>query len=955
MKLLDIRNKSRVTGSPALCQDKIGRIPESQLQELERLHQEQIVRVQRTGRSWSNPQHHIDLQLADGSLPIPDMEATSEPESEHSSVISISDRDIHTDSEHSDGVDVLEADNLKYRIPDTQKAAHDIETPPDTDPASAASTERPPTPPPKDSPLISDPTQGPALPGDGANDLESYFNPSKPSRAGSIYTLSRVSFTSQIAQLTSIRLPESSSLSSSIEAIPTSIAAAHALGGAADQIRLWIKTANKVLNGLDAEDDVEWAAAGGREGLEEVDNAINRFEGVITVYIGAVEQLQTRSDITSVSEADQKLLIDRMEEIVQDWEDIRAVLRAVKQQVEVAMEWEELWNIVLGEIGLETEALSRLVFEMEERRHRSAINETSTEPGNSIDIRVLESIVEEAPKSPDHVGMGSDHPRFNLPSAFPHSSPVNSPITKAVHEESNLLALFARLQPLRASLDFLPMRLSAFTDKAKAVFPSACEELHSRREVLEQRWVKLNTDSESLRRELGEDQWVLAFRNAGRQALKMYESAARSLAKLRASLDEGAYQTDLPTTAKKIESYEAKKMHYAPAIERIIGIIDKGVKDRLTLNGEILRLQADVKRRWAELKKAMKDMDAMLLELSTDKSQQLRDSISTILSTERSVSSSIVDTPGSSPASSVILMSRKGSDQGLSGSRTKGALRRTSSSTPSKVPPSQNRRYSSLPTSINPQKTPVSRSSASDHQASFQDLHNLSPVARYIYSTAPTEYRRRESSTPPASVDSGPSKPRWNASTNLKGNDVGHNFKPLALTTPSPYRRPSSVARSASRNSAIPMSSPLSRDTEPTSPAISTPTSLCSPHTPRNSASRAGHRLSSLQHLSSSSSIPRSSSSLGRVDPNPDLNTDVDMQDSPLVKKTRPPSAMASGRRSSMLPQPSSSSSSSAQGRRTSMLPAPSSSAGRADSRMGKRSVTTTGVPSPNDKPRWRS
>jgi hypothetical protein len=42
----------------------------------------------------------------------------------------------------------------------------------------------------------------------------------------------------------------------------------------------------------------------------------------------------------------------------------------VKEQVELAMEWEELWVVVLGDIGLEMEALSRLVFEMEEKGTR---------------------------------------------------------------------------------------------------------------------------------------------------------------------------------------------------------------------------------------------------------------------------------------------------------------------------------------------------------------------------------------------------------------------------------------------------------------------------------------------------------------------------------------------------------------------------------------------------------
>ena len=68
-------------------------------------------------------------------------------------------------------------------------------------------------------------------------------------------------------------------------------AATKALLGAAEQIRSWISKASEVIGGLDSDDDVEWAAAGGREGYEEVENAITRFESLINVYVGAIEEL----------------------------------------------------------------------------------------------------------------------------------------------------------------------------------------------------------------------------------------------------------------------------------------------------------------------------------------------------------------------------------------------------------------------------------------------------------------------------------------------------------------------------------------------------------------------------------------------------------------------------------------------------------------------------------------
>jgi len=173
------------------------------------------------------------------------------------------------------------------------------------------------------------------------------------------------------------------------------------------------------------------------------------------------------------------------------------------------------------------------------------------------------------------------------------------------------------------------MRLSTFHARAEAIFPTACKELETRRGGLESSWKSLEKDAESLRRELGEDRWVLVFRGAGRQAQKMYESVDRSLTKLKEAVDAGVHLNNPATMGKKIESYEAKKMHYGPAIDRVLSIIEKGVKDRLTVNGEILRLHSDMQHKWEALKCQMHDLDLSLGELQADKrNQQLRDSIS---------------------------------------------------------------------------------------------------------------------------------------------------------------------------------------------------------------------------------------------------------------------------------------------------------------------------------------
>lgn len=769
----------------------------------------------------------------------------------------------------------------------------------------------PPTPPPKD--YLDQNLKSPT-------DVETYFNSFRSSRANSIYSLSRLSFASQLSQLTSLNLPNAGSLSTSISSIPTAPAAAATLSGAAEQIRSWLQKASEVLAGLDAEDDVEWAAAGGREGLEEVDAAIKKFEGLVGIYVTAIENLQERDDISKVPSEELKGVVDQMEETLKEWENVRRLLKGVKGQVELAMEWEELWNVVLGDISLEMENLSRLVFEMEETRHKALLAEPALENGSALDMQELETIVEEAAPSR---GRGARNNRFSLPPAFAASSPILSQGITNAQEDSSLLALFARMQPLRASLDFLPMTLSNFGARANTALPTACEELEVRRKGLEKKWKKLENDAEGLRRELGEDRWVLVFRNVGRQAQKLCESVERSISKLQESIDVGAHHSNPPVLAKKIENYEAKKLHMGPAIERVLGIIENGVNDRLTVNGEILRLHLDTRARWVKIESEMKDIDLALEDLNANKNQQLRDSISSIVSIDRSAMGSAIDTPRSSPASSVVMGPTNGHKSDLSLSNMTGISRRDSVVSSITTRPQQSRRYFSLPpasvvaTQL-PRKTLISKSITSDR----------SPLP----TTLSTPHPKNTSSTPtPGSHPQRPnthpadSRPRWNSSPKVDYTDFRLHPKPITISTPSPgrkssmsFRSPRSGSYSASN---IPLPSPLGRS-EPSS-LVSTPASL---HHPRLSGSHTSFRAHDNRQVSSSPAQPSQASfhnsgyqqnpqssplhtpsSTSRRQSSFVEGSSVSTADGPspcIPKPKRPTTALANGRRLSMLPVP---------------------------------------------------
>ncbi|KAH8815337.1 cortical protein KAR9-domain-containing protein [Xylogone sp. PMI_703] len=894
LKALGFGREHEKSPSPTPSHDHIGRIPEDQIRQLDSIYQanSRDSPVPKRGRAWSGvsgTHGYLTPQVTGGSgvssiidfTPGSFRTADVRPRQRSSSRDSV-DRAMATYADEG-GID-----SHKYILPDHTngngtKASADVKQAHierDTLSPSDRLPSPPPPPPPKDTPPDNSASS------EFSVDAPSYFNPFGLQRTGSIYTLSRVSFASQLAQLTSLQLPDAESLSTKVSAIPTSKAASRALMGAAEQIRSWISKASEVIAGLDSEDDVEWAAAGGREGLEDVDSAITRFEELITVYVSAIEDLQNRADIATVPTDELTEVVTQVESILSEWGKIRSTLRAVKNSVEIAMEWEELWNTVLGDIGNEMDVLARLVFEMEEKRHKSMLAETS---GDGVDITELETIVEETPPQKSRLQAN----RFGMPTTFPLTP--NSPNASAMaQDDSSLLALFARMQPLRASLDFLPMRLSTFHARAEDIFPTACEELEMKREGLEASWKKLEKDAESLRRELGEDRWVLVFRGAGRQAQKMYESVERSLAKVKEAIDSGLHLNNPAAMIKRLESYEAKKTYYGPAIERVLSIIEKGVKDRLTVNGEILRLHSDMQNRWAALKEQMSELDMAVEELQAEKkSQQLRDSISSLVSNDQSTIGSLNDTPGSSPASSVIM-------NGLSGGLD---------STPANGKPRSNSKThlpqpSAMKSAITPSANRLSRKSSSNRLSVYSSTSSGA--------LSPTPSIRNASKTPTGNRLPRPSnlapdgRPRWNSSTNIQGTIIGHNFKPLSLTTPSPHAKtPIPV------HSKLPLRSPVSRDSTNSPAPESTPTKNTKRFSQRDISSPGPY---SRQVLSASlppryrSPNPPSTTSNThrRVSLQPTSSNSGDTGVSPPAPRpARPASSLAgSSRRSSLLPQP---------------------------------------------------
>ncbi|OSD04793.1 hypothetical protein PYCCODRAFT_1433131 [Trametes coccinea BRFM310] len=345
-------------------------------------------------------------------------------------------------------------------------------------------------------------------------------------------------------------------------------------------------------------------------------------------------------------------------------------------------------------------------------------------------------------------------------------------------------------------------------------------------------WESVQKDIQVLREELKEDKWLTVFRTVTEQADGMMSSLEKAVNRcqdflwqvqkrglddsLTASNVSSSGRSDKPLTFETftalVDSYEAKKKHYMPATTKVLSIIDKGVQDRVTKNGECLRRHAECTQRWRNLKERISrtdtDMDSLrrwflqgdsaVSEGGSSQSGQTTMSKNGYLATPPSGGKSKARSPSSNTISRSISPFRKFARKlKAAGSGSKSPSSGKATPVPSKSP-APARVPSSEPT-----RTLRHRSSMFNF---FKDGHPPTPTTperpshKYSQSLTPDSSpaaKKIEAASAPRS-----SRPAWNSSTRVEAEDRGGTIKK------SP-RRPSISGLPRSSSDDIPPVPPL--------------------------------------------------------------------------------------------------------------------------------------------------
>ncbi|CED84746.1 Karyogamy protein, KAR9 [Phaffia rhodozyma] len=240
------------------------------------------------------------------------------------------------------------------------------------------------------------------------------------------------------------------------------------------------------------------------------------------------------------------------------------------------------------------------VYEIEELRHKSASASSSNKHGRSTGSSSVETVLATL--------------AVQLASVTSLLPSIQSRINQISSSSDLNVASSSSLAPLSSSTSLLIRRFAA----------------------LEEDWREVTDSVEKVKEELREDGWLDRFRIAVSQADQMIDSLEKAVSQTNDLIKQvrqlrfpppsdqpnAHHPVDLwkdpPEQAplltismfeQTLKSYEAKKKYYWPSVEKVLSILDKSIRERVTSNGEALRRHTDTQARWKSLTDRMNHVE----------------------------------------------------------------------------------------------------------------------------------------------------------------------------------------------------------------------------------------------------------------------------------------------------------------------------------------------------------
>ncbi|KAJ8103159.1 cortical protein KAR9-domain-containing protein [Lipomyces tetrasporus] len=260
-------------------------------------------------------------------------------------------------------------------------------------------------------------------------------------------------------------------------------------------------------------------------------------------------------------------------------------LRKSREQVDIALEWSELHDSVMSDLESVMEESWTLLAELQHYQRTHDITEVDR-LGNTLDVDALMSSLKQSPQPG-------------------HGKLVNMSDADKI-QNSKLYDLSKKIQPLRVSLDLLDPIIGDLIPRLEIPFPGAHKDLITKRKLLDAKWKKLSFETDTIKRQMGEERWIAMLRECANQARKLMTEFDNVMNNLDGVLANGC---DAGTIQRHKELYEQKSRELIPEILKVLGLFSGAMEDKVTISGDIKREHMHFNNFWNDLDERIRVFD----------------------------------------------------------------------------------------------------------------------------------------------------------------------------------------------------------------------------------------------------------------------------------------------------------------------------------------------------------
>ncbi|KAG0083138.1 hypothetical protein BGZ93_010358 [Podila epicladia] len=389
---------------------------------------------------------------------------------------------------------------------------------------------------------------------------------------------------------------------------------------AAEALSLWLETAEMAVFGLEM--DVEQEGASDKEDVSEIDVVLHRFHPNIDMLLELKERIENRLVSGTIEDLmDMKLdisdggpeggrndnegelyipitiqeLCQTAEAIHSSWSSLNGMLDKVKVNLAGARVRGDLLSQIeniLEEISCIDRGIDAFITEKE----RIASESSSRS-----------SPIATVPPSPTLSTL-------SMASSIQSMGVVNNGDSQAKQRnlealaqlDSKMTLVLSRIEELEARIESLPTSETALGGS------DTKRDLRGCHQQIVARWDELKARREKLGQELKEEKWLAVFEQVAGQVESMMESMERAILHCQGLIDKinnmvrdkvvPSAPIDRDHLFTIFKSFEAKHKYYAPAVNKMLGMLENGIESRVTRNQDVIRKHQTMNQTWERLR-----------------------------------------------------------------------------------------------------------------------------------------------------------------------------------------------------------------------------------------------------------------------------------------------------------------------------------------------------------------